>query len=197
MSEVSTEHSAVESLRQEHEELVGLFIHEDSMAWQLTIGLLAANAVVVAGAHGLGLFDPTKSPQIDLFGLLLLGSAINVVGFFVLQRSKLHRTSRLFRAYHIEAALGSVGVALQTFSSAEGNIFRNTTLRPDGVSTRPLRWWERIEALDLHFFYIVAGALLLVTLWLFFGRAGLRVDALRSNIGLQPTAAGELSGRRG
>ena len=162
----------------EHGELVNLFIHEDSMAWKLTIGLLAANAALAAGAYKLGFFDPSQDPRLELYVIVGLGVLFNIIGFFILQRSKIHRLSRLYRGYTIESRLRALGFPVAIFSSAEGLINREVMLKePDGMltdndwTTRPLRWYEKQEALDLRFMlYVLAGFFFAAIVWLVIGR---------------------------
>ena len=75
------------------------------MAWQLNLTLLAANAGLFAAANSMGLFRLYRPVDLPLLFLLATGALINVVGFFVLQRSKIHRESRLFGAYLEEERL--------------------------------------------------------------------------------------------
>lgn len=163
-----------EHLLQEHEELVQLFIHEDSMAWQLTLALLAGNAAVIGGAYGIGLLDPAKCLARELFAMyfvIVLGILLNVVGFCVLQRSKIHRLSRLFRGYAVEAQLRAIGSPVITFYSGEGNIHHKVMLEPNGMATRPLRSYERVEALGFSLVLVVISAVLVFAIvWLWRGR---------------------------
>ena len=158
---------------QEHAELVSLFIHEDSLAWQLTVGLIAANAATITGTYGLGVFDESKKLELGAVALLVVGCFLNLVGFFVLQRSKIHRSSRLYRAIHVEAELDRLGIKLQTFGSGEGAILKGFSLTMDSDAPRRLGWWERIEVLDAHYlFNVLAVALLALTIWAILGRPG-------------------------
>lgn len=170
-----------EDLLHEHEELVQLFIHEDSMAWQLSLGLLAGNAVVVSGVYSLGLLDANKSNASELIAIgvvIGLGILLNLVGFFVLQRSKIHRLSRLFRAYAVENRLRAIGSQIATFTSAEGNLHRKVMLRPSGTTTRPLRCHEQVEALGFRFILNVLSILMVSALvWLVWGRPWLAAEA--------------------
>jgi hypothetical protein len=168
----------IDALRQEHEELVQLYVHEDSMAWQLSLTLLAANGALFTALYGLDVFDPTKHLGIPVFAILSVGIAINVVGYFVLQRSNIHRKSRLFRAYQVEDELGSLGTPIRTFTSAERVIHRNKVLDTHGereFRERDLHWTETIEALG--FSALSNGLAILyyaLALWLIVGRPGLR-----------------------
>jgi hypothetical protein len=138
-----------QALLQEHEELVQLYVHEDSMAWQLTLAVLAMNGAVFSGTYALGVFDRTKPPGFELYVLLALGVLLNIVAFFVLQRSKIHRVSRLFRAYQIEDALAP-RTPIKAFTTAERAIHHKRMLRApeEGGGERELHWYETVEILN-------------------------------------------------
>ncbi len=164
------------ALRQEHEELVSLFIHEDYVGWQLNLALLAANAGLFAGARALGLFNRDTKVGLALLLGLLAGSMMNIVGFFIGQRLRVRRLSRLFRARRIEAELKRLDVPIQTFESVEGNIHEGRMPTPPDETneTRPLHWWERVAVLDLRFAVnALAATFLALALWTLLGRPGL------------------------
>jgi len=147
------------------------------MAWQLNFALLAANAGLFAAANTLPVFDSTEGIGLPLAVVLLVGALINLVGFFVLQRSKIHRLSRLFRAYSVEDALAQAGHPIQTFTSAERHVFAGrmlvapATSPPPPKGTRPLKCYEKIEVLDLRFaFNVSALAFLALGVWVIIGR---------------------------
>ena len=170
---------AIAALLQQHDELVQLYIHEDALAWQLNLTLLGADAGLFAAAGGLGAFDAEVPVSFPLIAVLAAGALINVVGFFVLQRSKIHRTSRLFRGLHLEADLLKSGISVDTFASAEGYIHSNRMLLPPQeqaqtsaeLPTRPLRRWEKVESLNLRFsFNLLAAVFIGLIIWVAFFR---------------------------
>lgn len=171
--------AATDALLQEHDELVQLFIHDDVLAWQLNLVLLAANTGLLTAVHTLGLFDLQQPVGAPLLIVLLVGVMLNVVGFFVLQRRQIYRLSRLYRAYRVEDELSRAGSPIQTFLSAEGNIMAGRMLEwPDAGSkppapqlTRALRFRERVRVLDFRFaFNAIAIGFLVLALWAVIGR---------------------------
>lgn len=169
----------IAGLLQEHEELVQLYIHEDSTAWQLMLALFAADAGLIALANRLGAFDPLLPVTPLLIVVCVFAIVFNLMAYSVLQRSELHRLSRLFRAYSVEAHLTGLGCPIRTFHSAELNIFGGTMLSQPDVTrsaltdqnaaaddpTRGLKFSERIPSLPLRFIFIllaIAAVFLLV-----------------------------------
>lgn len=169
----------VTALLQEHDELVQLFIHNDLVAWYLNLALLAANGGLLSALHAVGLFDleaPLRAPIVVVLGA---GVLVNVVGYFVLQRRRVYRQSRLNRALFVEAELASAGSAIRTFSTVEGNLERGRMpTPPDGIShaqepqpTRALQRREQYTVLDFRLaFYLVAATFLALSVWTLLGR---------------------------
>lgn len=157
---------------QEHQELVHLYIHEDSLAWQLNIAFLTINIAIFTGLYTLGALDPSRALGPGPFILLVAAIVSSLAGFFVFQRNKLYLTSRLQRCYEIEDQLAEVGIPIRTLSTAERTIEQGAVIRATG--TRRLRWWERVEVLQ----YRYSTALVVVfwiacSVWLALGRPGL------------------------
>ena len=169
------------ALLQEHEELVQLFIHEDSMAWQITLALLAMNGALFAAVYK-DLFKYDSKPGSELYVLLTVGVILNAVGYLGRRRSELYRLSRLFRAYYVEDALAKAGAPIRTFTSAERTVFRKKMLIAPAespgyassepqVSERSLKRREKWKSLN---FGVVTLVLALVfagcLIWLLIGR---------------------------
>lgn len=169
MSEDS-EKRTVEALLQEHQELVQLFVHENSLAWQLNLAFLAMNGVVITAVVGYGLFDKTKTLALPIYLFLLFGVILNTLTYFVFQRSKLHRESRLVRAYEVEDQLAQKGIDVQTLSSCERTINQHKVIR-ESNEPRSLRWDERVEVLGFRWSpLLVAGLFIIGMVWLAYGR---------------------------
>ena len=169
MSEDS-EKRTVDALLQEHQELVQLFVHENSLSWQLNLAFLAMNGVVISAAVGYGLFDKRESLVLPIYLFLLFGAILNPLTYFVFQRSKLHREARLVRAYEVEDQLAQKGIDLQTLRSCEQMISRGKVIR-EADKPRNLRWDERVEVLGFRWSpLLVAGLFIIGMVWLAFGR---------------------------
>lgn len=171
--------SVTTALLQEHDELVQLIMHEELVAWQLNLVLLASNSGLLAALYSLGLLDSQRPVGAALAIVLVAGVMLNVAGFFVLQRRKIYRLSRLYRACRVEAELSRAGSPIQTFSSVERTIAAGRMLAPPEGSppppapqpTRALRFYERVTLLDLRLaLHVVALAYLAFAIWTAIGR---------------------------
>lgn len=169
----------VTALLHEHEELVQLFIHEDSMAWNLLLTMLAANVAFLGATFPLRIFHQNGANLVAIGMILIFGLFVNLAGYFILQRSNIHRLSRLYRAYRIEKALQIEGHSVRTFRSAEGNIRdgrmlespENDTMHPYEQKTRRLRRYEKIEVLNFRsLLWILAIINLVILVWVLTGR---------------------------
>ena len=157
-------------LRQEHGELVDLFIHEDSTAWRINLAYLAMNGAVLTGVITRDVFEGSGPPTNGAIVLSITGIIMNAATYFVVQRSKIHRLSRLFRAYQIEDELKNLKVPLKTFTTVERLIYHGKVLDEKG-KTRDLWWYENIEALSLLWKPLFPAIFWLVFfIWLCFGR---------------------------
>jgi len=135
---------------QEHLELIYLFIHEDQMAWRLSLGYLAANAtllLLVAQVVQASALGSHRFRTVSILLLYIIAVLANLQGYVVMQRSCIHRQSRLARAYILEDELRAAGAPVRTLSSAERLIADSQVLRCNGT-IESLKWRERIEALD-------------------------------------------------
>ncbi len=122
---------AIEALLLEHDEIVQLFMHEDNRAWQLNLAVAAANGTLAAFL--LQTYSTTFSTSAHPFFLnviCLAGFFLNLLMFFVFQRSKIHWWSRLSRAIQIEQIVTEElstqpndNFQFDTLLSAEGHIF--------------------------------------------------------------------------
>lgn len=151
----------LDALRQEHDQLIQLYVHEDLMAWQLNAGFLAMNAAFIAASYGLGVFDAAKEPALIALVVLVGAALLNWVAFFTFERSKIHRNARLNRIYQVEDELRTLGFPIQTLGSAERNIEKGVTITDEPGQERSLKWYEKREALRLR-----RWAALLPALWL-------------------------------
>ena len=171
--------SVTTALLQEHDELVQLIIHEESVSWQLNLVLLAANGALLGPLHSLGLLDRQQQVGFALGFLMVVGVIINLVGVFVLQRRGMYRLARLHRGCRIEAELAMAGSPIRTFSSVERTIAAGRMLAPPESSppppapqpTRPLRLHERVRFLNFRLaFYLVALMYAALAIWAATGR---------------------------
>lgn len=178
-ADTAGDEGVVTGLLQEHDELVQLMMHDDIIAWYLNLALLATNGGLLSAVETQGVFEFTEPVDPALWLVLFAGLLLNVVGHFALQRRKVHRLSRLYRALRIEAELDGVGCPVRTFSSAEALIAQGRMLVPPISAppppaphpTRRLTFQERLTFLDLRFlFYVMAIVYLAIVAWVVMGR---------------------------
>lgn len=129
----------IDALLQEHQELIDLAIHEDALSWQLNLEFLGTNGALLAAAF------VARGAASYVMVVAIFAAVVNGLWFFPFERSKLHFSSRLCRAYEIEDQLESMGIIFRTLTSAERTIARGFVHDRIGKPDRPLHWWERIE----------------------------------------------------
>jgi len=155
-------HQAEEVLLEEHKELIRLFMHEDGLAWNMTYFFIVLNVglLSVMGA----LLSRSSSSQVNLVCIILSFSAggIGVAWRLALQRSELHRQSRMFRAMIIEDELTRRGFPLDTLRSCESRLYHQKVLADPEGNIRDLRWFEKIHALRI----VHAGMIVIGLAWL-------------------------------
>jgi len=163
-----------EVLLEEHKELIQLFMHEDSLAWNMTYFYIVLNT---------GLFSALGA-LLSRLGFLevaaiyvvpsVIGGLIGIAWRFSFKRSELHRQSRMFQAMMIEDQLTRRNLPLDTLRSCESRLYQGNVLKdPDGnlrwPNTRPLRRFEKIESLKI----IHGGTIAFAVIWFAFAVIGL------------------------
>jgi len=152
-----------EALVREHEELVQLYIHEDAMAWNLIFFFLAANIAIVSGIGALVSLGIAKFSLLVISFLCVFGAIVGFLGFFTLQRSRIHRESRLFRAEDIEEELRKKKLVFDTFLSAEATIHKELKYQRGG-GTVALKRREKVESLRYFPYFVLAIAIIWLSL---------------------------------
>jgi hypothetical protein len=156
-------------LLEEHKELVQLFIHEDSMAWNLINYYIVVNVGILAGIGAL--FNPCSMVKALISVALCFGGSISgLIWLLFLMRSRMHSDSRMYRAIEIENRLTEkTKIEFDTLKSCEELInFEEKILKKPKGEKRDLRdlyWYEKIKALKFFKYLIIAVS----AIWLVFG----------------------------
>ena len=137
-----------EVLLREHEELIKLFIHEDTLAWNLIYFFLVINVGMISGIGALVSLGVTSTTLLVVSFLCMFGAFISVSWSFTLRRNRVHRESRLFRAEDIEKELHKKGLTFDTFQTAEVAIFYKKMKYKRNGKYEPLGRSETIEPLQ-------------------------------------------------
>ena len=135
----------------EHEELIHLLSHEDTVGWNLVNFYIVMNFALVSSI-GLLLTQESLERLISIIiTLCVMGFSISGTWFFLYGRVRLHHRMDLFRLYKIEKELQSMGYPLDTTESTYQKSHRGKTpfknmkyLDPE-EKERKMHFYELIE----------------------------------------------------
>jgi len=142
----------ITALFKEHEEIIKLFIHEDTLAWNLIYFYLVMTFALISSIGLLYTQSQNISDIIEKIvfsSLCFLGFFLSVGWFFIMARSRIHHLSRILKAYKIENELESFGYPIDTLKSCEQTIYEGKVLKNPQGDLRDLNFYEKIGVLKL------------------------------------------------